>query len=255
MQFQKKSSEYAIANLVQLGHAQNNKMTRNLTINTAYRPVMDANPIKEPEVSTSEVSAPKVSIPAPSAANPSRWSFSNIMSRVAEYMVADLALGACVMHPEAMLLLSETVANRNTTVPRTSGVVASTSSQPTWSRTTISGPARHPVHKAAPYRISSDQVSLSQEAQPIILDHFAEEILQHRADELFVDVEDGEVRPGRWTARFVAVAGSLYAKWQHAREIRQGAAELHAMDDRLLKDIGISRSDIEQIALRGRQKN
>src|SRR6202012_4989401 len=144
MQFQKKSSEYAIANHVQLGQAQNNKMTRSLTIDASYRPMVDVNPSPAPEASAPVLSAP----------TSSRWSFSNIMSRVAVYMVADLALCACVMYPEAMLLLSETVANRNTMPPETGSIVPSTPAQQVRSRTTITGPSRNPAYKTAPYRIS-----------------------------------------------------------------------------------------------------
>ena len=55
----------------------------------------------------------------------------------------------------------------------------------------------------------------------------------------------------RWPS---ALKDFITGRIQQMRETRRGMAALYSMDDRMLKDIGISRDEIEQVARYGRPR-
>ena len=59
---------------------------------------------------------------------------------------------------------------------------------------------------------------------------------------------------GRWRSRSVSsTLVELWARLVHLRNTSRAAARLAAMDDRMLKDIGISRGEIEYVVRHGRR--
>jgi uncharacterized protein YjiS (DUF1127 family) len=59
----------------------------------------------------------------------------------------------------------------------------------------------------------------------------------------------------RWLRRIASLPGRLWSKLRHRHEQRQAARALYAFNDRMLKDIGISRSDIEYLQQGGETKH
>ena len=51
----------------------------------------------------------------------------------------------------------------------------------------------------------------------------------------------------RWTSLLFAILSQLAASLTAELRARRAAAELAAMDDRMLRDIGVSRSEIERV--------
>lgn len=64
--------------------------------------------------------------------------------------------------------------------------------------------------------------------------------------------ETASIDSPRWAARAAAPLGKLWARVLRAHEIRRMKAELKALDDRALKDIGLSRFEIDLVARHGR---
>lgn len=62
--------------------------------------------------------------------------------------------------------------------------------------------------------------------------------------------QDGPAKR-RWPS---ALMDFIAVRIQQMRETRRGMAALYSMDDRMLKDIGISRYEIEQVARHGRSQ-
>jgi uncharacterized protein YjiS (DUF1127 family) len=60
----------------------------------------------------------------------------------------------------------------------------------------------------------------------------------------------GAASPG-WSASITSLAGKLWSRARAVRERRLAMAELRSLDDRALRDIGISRCDIEYFARDG----
>lgn len=59
----------------------------------------------------------------------------------------------------------------------------------------------------------------------------------------------------RWIRWVASLPGRLWLKLRHRHEQRQAARALYAFNDRMLKDIGISRSDIEYLQQGGETKH
>lgn len=51
----------------------------------------------------------------------------------------------------------------------------------------------------------------------------------------------------RWALRVASLAARLWSKLLHGHEQRRASWALNALNDRMLKDIGMSRSDIEYL--------
>jgi uncharacterized protein YjiS (DUF1127 family) len=227
MLFQKNPSEHAIADHVHLGQAQNDRTVTSLASRA---------PRQSPAVGHTAVIEKN---PAPSTTSTSPWSFSRIMSRVTEYMVSDLALGATVLHPEAMLLMTDLAANRNglpPEKPREQGTVVPTYQQMAPSQETVIG-----IESKTDGRY---RILVPRDTQPIAAGPSTEET--------FVRFEAAETDHVRWGSWVMSAATTLYANIQHARSIRRATTELQCLDDRVLKDIGISRCEIEEVARSGR---
>jgi len=62
-----------------------------------------------------------------------------------------------------------------------------------------------------------------------------------------------ELRAGSWTTALARTIGRAFSGFGHERRIRSDIGALMTFDDRLLKDIGISRSDIEYVVRYGRR--
>ena len=63
-------------------------------------------------------------------------------------------------------------------------------------------------------------------------------------------------RPTRWSRQLAGKAGTILNSWLVAaarwRRVRRAIQEVARLDDRMLKDIGIHRSEIERAVRRGR---
>ena len=62
-----------------------------------------------------------------------------------------------------------------------------------------------------------------------------------------IDVRTSEQLFQRWTARISATLSKVKLALQHEMQARRAAAELASMDDRMLRDIGVSRHEIESV--------
>jgi uncharacterized protein YjiS (DUF1127 family) len=60
-----------------------------------------------------------------------------------------------------------------------------------------------------------------------------------------------EARPARWRISLKAILIACWSRWCRAHDRRRAVEELRGMDDRTLRDIGISHSDIEHILRNG----
>jgi uncharacterized protein YjiS (DUF1127 family) len=61
-----------------------------------------------------------------------------------------------------------------------------------------------------------------------------------------------EPSTGSWTMILVRSIKRAIWRIEHERRIRRGIDELMALDDRMLADMGVSRSNIEHLARHGR---
>jgi uncharacterized protein YjiS (DUF1127 family) len=68
-----------------------------------------------------------------------------------------------------------------------------------------------------------------------------------------VAIGAGRAAVPAWMTRFVSLAATLTARVRRALRIRRAKAELAALDDRALKDIGIMRHEIDY-GVRGRRR-
>jgi uncharacterized protein YjiS (DUF1127 family) len=59
--------------------------------------------------------------------------------------------------------------------------------------------------------------------------------------------------PFDWPARIVSTIARFWSHCRRERHVRVTSAELQALDDRMLKDIGIQRCQIESAVLNGRR--
>jgi uncharacterized protein YjiS (DUF1127 family) len=56
-----------------------------------------------------------------------------------------------------------------------------------------------------------------------------------------------------WTSQVASIPVNLWARFVRMRDNRRALAALEALDDRMLKDIGISRQQIAYAVTRGRR--
>lgn len=159
---------------------------------------------------------------------PSRWSFGEMMSRFAAYIVADLAKTAIALHPEAMFFLDEDADGRSPTKepPRDKPAIQSTP---------------HPT----PDYLKANTIMEWGTNKP-------RGIKEHTADAGLAPVETTKADRASLAGWITATARALVTKMQHIRETRQGLAALQSLDDRMLKDIGLSRHEVEYMAMHGR---
>jgi len=239
MLFQKNPSEHAVAGHVHLGQVHHDNTVTSLTGRAPRQLPANQSLASQSSVVAHVAVIEKSAAPASPTAGTSPWSFSRIMSRVTDYMVSDLALGATVLHPEAMLLMTDLVANRNglpPEKPREQRTVVPTYQQmASLQETTIGLESKSDGR----YRVLLPRDTRLNTAGPDI-------------EEGFVRFEPAEINRVGWGSRVAAAATSLYAKVQHARAVRRATTDLQCLDDRVLKDIGISRWEIEEVVRSGR---
>jgi uncharacterized protein YjiS (DUF1127 family) len=60
--------------------------------------------------------------------------------------------------------------------------------------------------------------------------------------------------PGR-QAWIKSISGNLWSRMLRAHQTRRARAALEVLDDRMLKDIGVSRHEIEQVVRHGRRRS
>jgi len=169
----------------------------------------------------------------PSSTVPSGGAVGRFFSRMIEQLVNDFASGAAATHPEAYLMWLEfnessraSAQNDGETANQTSSRYSlyTEAERRTDMHAYLSQP--QPISKIKTFRPVTDVV----EAKPILQDAPAKR---------------------RWPT---VLMDFIAARVQQMRETRRGLAALYSMDDRMLKDIGISRYEIEQVARHGRAR-
>jgi uncharacterized protein YjiS (DUF1127 family) len=200
-----------------------NRNTKDTSPRPLYRPVSIIN---------NEGDRPATVQPS-SATVPPRGPVGRFFSRMIEQLVIDFASGAAATHPEAYLMWLEfnesSRANAqndgetaNQTLSRYS--LYTEAERRTDMHAYLSQP--QPISTVKAFRRVTDVV----EATPILQDAPAKR---------------------RWPS---VLMDFIAARVQQMRETRRGLAALYSMDDRMLKDIGISRYEIEQVARHGRAR-
>jgi uncharacterized protein YjiS (DUF1127 family) len=140
-----------------------------------------------------------------------------------EQMVESLALHAASMHPQLFLLLDKPVAGLEAGDPMHGANLQA--SRPTSALTFREAPAASP---APPYDSGAGR-SLGP-SQPI------------------------EPKHSGWTAWILAIPHRLWAALLRQRDIGRSRRALDALDDRTLKDIGLSRCEVDRAVRQGRAR-
>ncbi|HVJ31788.1 MAG TPA: DUF1127 domain-containing protein [Terriglobia bacterium] len=165
--------------------------------------------------------------PSGVAAKPA-W-LSRFFSRMAEQMINDFASAAAAMHPEALLLMGgEAGYDEVARIRRDDRAPLYRHSEPR-----VEPGSRYPqVMRAHP---QSPAASAPDRRNP------------GRRNPVPVDAQ-----VLGWGGWIMSQASALQARIQNAREARHGLAALRSLDDRMLKDIGVARHEIERLARHGR---
>jgi uncharacterized protein YjiS (DUF1127 family) len=276
MQFPTNSSEHAIADHVHRGQVSNGKVIESLAGRAPHH-----LPVKADQMANQEKPLSIASVPTPSSLRPA-WSFSRVMSRVTEYMISDLALGATVLHPETMFMLSETVANNNSLLakkwadkwageppaersPLSTPVTPASVIPAAWAQESITGPSGTTLGGTtlagttlAGTTEGHYRGHLPRTARPMNIRPMMNQSIMTQGpstQESFARLQADEIQLFPLGSWLMSLTRSLYAKWQHGRDVRRGMVELSSMDDRSLQDIGISRHEIRQMAQQGRSRH
>lgn len=199
-----------------------NRSPKDGSIRQLYRPTV----IKEND--TEEVTAAQPSPPASSPGPVARF-----FSRMVEQLVNDFASGAAATHPEAYLMWLDFNQADHSSAQRENEWVAG---KPAYG--TFNIPAE---------RRTEMQASFSQ-SQPIAANRLA------RLVEGFVEAAPVNREQAAKHFWLLSMTAAATAKIRQMRETRRGVAALHSMDDRMLRDIGISRYEIEQVSRYGRAR-
>lgn len=149
-----------------------------------------------------------------------------------EQLVNDFASGAAATHPEAYLMWLEFNETSRTAAQDESGPVGGTS-------------GRYSLNTQAERR--ADMHAYPSQPQPISSMTFRPSL--NVMDE--TPIHQDELSQRRWPS---VLKDFITGRIQQMRETRRGIAALYSMDDRMLKDIGISRYEIEQVARYGRPR-
>jgi len=180
---------------------------------------------------------------APSTSRLDRWlqAITTFLSMVLKQMVADFALSAAALHPEAHCLLGDSInrdrpganpqSNRSDEVPQ---------EKQTPSRTKELGAAKRgkrDFHLIAPH----------QQRQPLI----PNAIKRTNIARLEVVQED----QGHAAISRVSIFAKLRTSINRARRNRRMSAILEALDNRTLQDLGISRHEIKHVVKNGHHRN
>jgi uncharacterized protein YjiS (DUF1127 family) len=169
----------------------------------------------------------------PSPSTSSRGPIMRFFSRMVEQLVNDFASGAAATHPEAYLMWLEYSDTDRASLQREGAGVA--------------GNPNHRIYSAQTERRADMHAYLTQ-SQPMVANKTIRPALDI-ADATPINL-DQPASNGWLSSMATAVMGKL----RLARETRRGMAALQSMDDRMLKDIGISRYEIEQVSRYGRER-
>lgn len=192
----------------------------------SIRPLYQPTAIKGND--TEEVTAAQ---PSPSASSPGP--VARFFSRMVEQLVNDFASGAAATHPEAYLMwLDFNQADRLSSQRENEWVAG----KPAYG--TFNIPAEWRTEMQASFS-QPHLVAASRLARPV----------EDFADATPVNRE--QAAKHSWLLSMIAAAT---AKIRQMRETRRCMTALHGMDDRMLKDIGISRYEIEQVSRYGRAR-
>lgn len=156
---------------------------------------------------------------------------SRFFSRMAEQLVNDFASAAAAIHPEALLLMGgETGYDEAARSRRDERSLLYRQSE-----TSVEPGRRHPqVMRARP----------KSPAAPAPVSRNPGGRNAARGNEMF-----------GWGGWIMSRVSALQAKIEDAREVRRALAALHSLDDRMLKDIGVARHEIERLARYGRAQD
>jgi uncharacterized protein YjiS (DUF1127 family) len=161
--------------------------------------------------------------------NPDRWrrSIERAMAAVLEQITEGLTLHAASMHPQMFFALYDTADGANAVKEPVRGALAWTDC---------------PLPQVSPEAVTRWSTPPLKRTSP--------------AATPFLAVPPVEVTPsGRpgWLARTAAMLGRLWSGFLRERELKRSRIALRALDERALKDIGISRHEIDHIVRHGRQ--
>ena len=183
---------------------------------------------------------------APSTSRFDSWlqSVTAFLSMVLKQMIADFALSAAALHPEAHCLLNDSVADdRSAMTPSSRG-----SGKAPEARQEL----RHMQESPARKRGRSDfyLIPPQQRRQPLIPSS-AKLADVARLQVVQADVVQAEQAQISGASIFVRLGTSI----GRARKKRQMTAILEALDNRTLQDLGISRHEIKHVVKNGHHRN
>jgi len=168
-------------------------------------------------------------------------SFTGFLLDMMDQLVADFAVAAAATHPETYILLSEI--NRQEEQART---------QPDHRRRNP-----WPDPQSYPRRLPDKAPDGGDDrVQPLITPHPMAYLTSegNNGHDLARETGDEMVFPNLvgWLGDAM---GALTARVKKAREVRRSIAELQSLDDRMLRDIGVTRYEIQLAARRGRMRD
>ncbi|HVJ44044.1 MAG TPA: DUF1127 domain-containing protein [Dongiaceae bacterium] len=159
--------------------------------------------------------------------------FAGYVSRMVEQLVNDFALAAAATHPEAFLMMSSDSEYDDARYDR-----PAKSREDNWSN--LHRQSENSAKQGSRYR----HEMRTQSKLPARI-----------ADGRKVAAPAPADSDAGWGGWVMSLASSLQSKFQDARQMRRDLAALQSLDDRMLKDIGVSRYDVERVVRHGRSKD